>query len=455
MRFLYVTLRNFLEHNGYSFHSYEVFSHPSDRLNKANIDQLSEEFKILFNENDIKEVESFNRENTHYVKLIGNIKITTLLSRNKNYLNELLSTYELIENALPLYSTSHLTNKVNMEDFYLVENSIKRSLYPVTLIPEIYFANNFNQFHYAKVENPVEPKQLEYPKEPSNILYFIFAFLALAVGSVQIGENNWIIGLLCFGFLIFMVVLSISASGSHQEAIKSVSERNNQNWKDYRDKLSAYEYYIAKEKELESLKNNPNNTVLEKRKMILSLQKIGDLIVESVQETKAGFLESYFYKILSAKYSDRIHRNKRVGSYYPDFIYVDNEKNVYINIEIDEPYVLDTNEPIHYEGIDESRNSFFMNMGFSIIRFSERQIYFYAEICVEHIDNIIRCMETGENYIQAALPFDIRWNKEEAKLMASQRLREKYLNIPYSEDPFINKDGFFIPKDIEYDDLPF
>ncbi len=64
--------------------------------------------------------------------------------------------------------------------------------------------------------------------------------------------------------------------------------------------------------------------------------------------------------------------------YEPDFIFCD--KNLFIDIEIDEPYIYESGAPIHYfdeykrECCDDKRNSYFNERGWCVIRFAEKQV---------------------------------------------------------------------------------
>jgi very-short-patch-repair endonuclease len=108
---------------------------------------------------------------------------------------------------------------------------------------------------------------------------------------------------------------------------------------------------------------------------------------------QAEYYDDYFEsqigkseKILHSKLveyfdSSKIHWNsKQIGNKIPDFIYEDKIKNVYIAIEIDEPYIYKTRTPLHFYGneADSKKESIYKSNGWTLIRFSEAQVVNYS-----------------------------------------------------------------------------
>src|SRR4030042_3100589 len=67
---------------------------------------------------------------------------------------------------------------------------------------------------------------------------------------------------------------------------------------------------------------------------------------------------------LSSTLGKKFFTNQKVGYYYPDVTFIDAEKNILIDIEIDEPYSRSGN-PTHYvEDInDAQRDNYFIDNG--------------------------------------------------------------------------------------------
>ena len=108
-----------------------------------------------------------------------------------------------------------------------------------------------------------------------------------------------------------------------------------------------------------------------------------------------------FYVDLFKEFNDKILHNKSVfvsnhnSSYTPDFIYRNEE--IFIDIEIDEPYTLEERKPIHYEFNDDNRDNFFLDINWAIVRFSERQIVNEPHNCIETIKSVLSIMEGETN----------------------------------------------------------
>ncbi|MDX2239746.1 MAG: DUF559 domain-containing protein [Leptolyngbyaceae cyanobacterium bins.302] len=153
-----------------------------------------------------------------------------------------------------------------------------------------------------------------------------------------------------------------------------------------------------------------------------------------------GHSESQFERDLWQYFPAKIHTGlmlPRPGydqPYVPDFAYIDSILNLHIDIEVDEPYSHDTRQPLHYLGStkDELRNQFFLEAGWVVIRFSERQVVKLPMSCCKTIASTIASI-TQDNAIM--VPFrqvptlkpELRWSLAEAQQMAEIAQREQYL----------------------------
>ena len=119
-------------------------------------------------------------------------------------------------------------------------------------------------------------------------------------------------------------------------------------------------------------------------------------------------------------------------SYRPDFCLYWEKKNLYIDIEIDEPYDIVSRKPIHYLGNgDNLRDRYFIRNGWCVLRFAEQQIKDNAEGVINYVKRILRWL-TDENEIKFhkdTLDSINRWSYEEATEMSSKNIREKYLKL--------------------------
>lgn len=108
--------------------------------------------------------------------------------------------------------------------------------------------------------------------------------------------------------------------------------------------------------------------------------------------------------------------------------------SIRIDIEIDEPYAAFTRKPIHYIGCgDDFRDALLNNIGWIVIRFTEYQIFAYPRECAALIAQVLHGIQPSMllpiDLLSCSTPKKIeRWTEIEAKVMASENIREKYLN---------------------------
>ncbi len=152
-----------------------------------------------------------------------------------------------------------------------------------------------------------------------------------------------------------------------------------------------------------------------------------------------GNAEAQFGRYLNCYFPNKIHKRLTLQipdfeyPYTPDFAYIDRELNLYIDIELDEPYVYQTGEPTHYLGAwkDNNRDRFFINRGWVVIRFSEEQVICYPDSCCKTIAQVIAQI-TGNEFIlkEFSSVLDLQpvrqWTEVEAAEMAASRKRDNY-----------------------------
>lgn len=123
-------------------------------------------------------------------------------------------------------------------------------------------------------------------------------------------------------------------------------------------------------------------------------------------------------------------------SYEPDIALVaNNQTNIRIDIEIDEPYSLLSRTPIHYteDNSDAVRDAIMKSAGWIVIRFAEEQIVKQPMACISSIARLLIQIDSSlvpETCSISEFPKPIkRWTKAEAELMAQNNYREDYLEI--------------------------
>jgi len=148
------------------------------------------------------------------------------------------------------------------------------------------------------------------------------------------------------------------------------------------------------------------------------------------QKLRASLLSNTNYKVLG---DVSIQTSEGAHPYEPDIAIIEdnNKYGIRIDIEIDEPYSGYDKTQIHYIGCgDEFRDKNLANLGWIVIRFSEKQIYKEPNNCIFYIQQLISLIDTQfQVTIEGSEPSpDKRWSEVEGKLMAARKYRETLLH---------------------------
>jgi len=208
-------------------------------------------------------------------------------------------------------------------------------------------------------------------------------------------------------------------------------------------------------------------------KSIIKASKLGTEIIDK-DKIKKGISENYFSIHLNKYFPANIYIDIglwiNVGNLKttlkPDFLFYEPKFNFHLAIEIDEPYIWDTGEPIHY--IAESDDKFnitdydtitvdnfnyekdslidpmampfedyhrsvlILQQGWFLIRFSERQTILYPDECCKFIyESLPDFIKTSYNIIFNRIPNILpenRWSEVEAREFSSKKYRNEYLS---------------------------
>ena len=191
----------------------------------------------------------------------------------------------------------------------------------------------------------------------------------------------------------------------HQEAIKKYEEdceKYADKRKDYIDtvaEMTSNEYVMNwRKKEMDKLLRERMKPVFEGLN--------GDVV-------KKGRLDDYFAnELMLAGYEVVENVKIPVGNtfFYPDVLV--KMGNLYIDIEIDEPYSMDNGEPIHY--MDDCDDS----------------VALHLKACVEYIAEVVNAIKAGKeaSFYNADIVVK-RWDKEDAEAMAKKGYRSVYLGV--------------------------
>jgi len=121
--------------------------------------------------------------------------------------------------------------------------------------------------------------------------------------------------------------------------------------------------------------------------------------------------------------------------YEPDIVLFDKNLNLYIDIEIDEPYDGYYRYPTHYINPEDEvkqdnvRDLFFTESGWIVIRFTEKQVHCQVYECIEHIKNVLHSLYNRNFLTDATCQKENQWDYNQCIQWQKIYYREKYLGI--------------------------
>lgn len=116
---------------------------------------------------------------------------------------------------------------------------------------------------------------------------------------------------------------------------------------------------------------------------------------------KGGESEEYFFKFLMKYFGEELHRNMQIGKYYPDIILYNENLNMGICIEVDEPYTIDGVVLTHIhqnEHIATYRTEELQKKGWALLRFTENQVLTQPEECCYFVAQIATFLSSDFKY---------------------------------------------------------
>lgn len=186
--------------------------------------------------------------------------------------------------------------------------------------------------------------------------------------------------------------------------------------------------------------------------VIIRIPKKGCIVrSHNLGKTKRrGFKEESFQKSIEKYFggdfiiSGEVHLNtgKDTRPFEPDIAIIDKkkEKNIRIDVEIDEPYAAITRQPTHCKGEDVFRDTYFIDRGWIVVRFSEYQVHSQEIECLKYIAFVIRSIDS--NYVfsndlnsQINLKSENLWDIVQAQKWEKGKYREQYLNHEFGVIP--------------------
>ncbi|MEI6489495.1 MAG: hypothetical protein WCP52_11070 [Bacteroidota bacterium] len=172
-----------------------------------------------------------------------------------------------------------------------------------------------------------------------------------------------------------------------------------------------------------------------KKNTILKLPRTG-------RSNQKGYKENDFFNkikqtLTDIEMTDNVHMvipnfNK---PYEPDIVLFDKSLNIYIDIEIDEPYDGYYRYPTHYINPEDEvkqdnvRDLFFTESGWIVIRFTEKQVHCEAYACIDYIKNVLHSLYNRTFVNNVNCEKESQWDYNQCIQWQKIYYRENYLGI--------------------------
>ena len=182
----------------------------------------------------------------------------------------------------------------------------------------------------------------------------------------------------------------------------------------------------------------------------LKLSRVG-------RSNQKGYKEDAFYneikeQITGIEITNNVHMviPNYNTPYEPDIVLFDKNLNLYIDIEIDEPYDGYFRYPTHCirqeeeQKQDDIRDLFFTESGWIVIRFTEKQVHLQSNECIDYITNVLNSIYNCNFNNKTTCETEEQWDDNQCIKWQKEHYREKYLGI----DRFYKRQSL---KEIEID----
>lgn len=160
------------------------------------------------------------------------------------------------------------------------------------------------------------------------------------------------------------------------------------------------------------------------------------------RQNARGIIEKRLEKKLTNSFRRLVQSNKSLKysgashDFEPDLIWRQAENELWLDIEIDEPYDRKTREPTHYIGCyDTDRDNYFTREGWVVLRFAEEQVVNQLDSVIKYITIVVDglCQTNHSSGFAAIEDLKVvkKWTYKEALKMAANNIREAYLNTKF------------------------
>lgn len=171
---------------------------------------------------------------------------------------------------------------------------------------------------------------------------------------------------------------------------------------------------------------------------LLKLPRKGRAMGKGYKED--DFLQAIIQNITCVEVLNNVHLTIPYYNrpYEPDIVLVDKQLNLYVDIEIDEPYDGYFRFPTHEFSRDDNntivkkdatRDLFFTESGWVVIRFTESQVHLQQQECINYIQDVLNSIYNYSLKETSNCTSEKQWDYQQAVRWQKEHYREKYLGI--------------------------
>lgn len=319
-----------------------------------------------------------------------------------------------------------------------------REYYPMTFYPKC-LTEILDRFKKPQLENNptfcLEPISICIPKihyygtlkliqfylGSIAVIIFIFSLAISLLFSHQVGIFLFILNILFFISYLSLQIYEHNLKNNLQQIDRQITSRK---------------YFVKQQK------NNTNNSKSKTTFLLNTLDKRDSIYDFNINnDAEKGFSEAYFLSYLNKwfPYPWRIIEHCQFEDeqgYTPtaDFILINDDLKLAVDLEIDEPYSFKESLPIHLVEDPKYiyRDKFFLKLGYIVIRFAEYQIAKHPNYCCLHIARVLNQFLDKDTKIALPNSIDIEpltpqewkvktWTQRESQIMADNHIRDTYL----------------------------
>lgn len=345
-------------------------------------------------------------------------------------------------------------------------NYPKKHISPYFIYPDLNPSTN----NLSIQTEPIKPTYSSTNHSLFSFIIYSCAFLIVPIVAVNSKSTAGIIISIILSLTIGILRILYVSNEESSKIVRHINDLKlyEEKIKKYKEYINQIDNYLNRAEMLNNLKKENeegyNHLIYDAKINFLKKAKVPINIDHN--NIKKGISEKYFYNYLLNYFGAKILSNQMVTdnfevTYFPDFVLYEESYNIYIDIEIDEPYVSETGAPIHFIGHDDYRDNSFVEMGWFVLRLTEKQIIQTPLGCCKLIENYLNdIIESLKKYsplitvkFRNEIEYDDPWDYEQGIKMSNEKYRNSYLP---NELKFSHKLYEQQPKKINSNkDLPF